>query len=439
MKGCVIISLVIANWEALDQNKRGKSMKYNCGNEGKDNNLFRNMEIYSMSLWDFFERKLCLKVTQSGISDFVEELQCFVKQVNTVLEEYLSWTQNDRKTSVIMAIESFLLSLQDLSGSIPQEELEVINALVPERLLFLYPTKKSPQIKCEPLIENEHEIKSDRHSSAEAVELLTCSNKCTKCKVIFSRKRHLQQHRCPQDWSRAQWVTLKINGKKKFVCAFKDCPTGLYAPEGLRQVWSKTSKVWMHFEACHATDKDRIHKCPERNCGESFASKTVLSEHKSRMHPQHLSCRYCGRAFTCAKNLKSHEFRHTGEKPFRCLQCDYACVNKSMLNSHTKTHSKEVKAKQIRSREYICDTCGQVFKTTIKLLEHYKVSHNKEISLPKSFLCGQCGKSIQTLSGFRRHLMNIHSLKHSCHLCTKSYSSISWLNIHKRDVHGVQI
>ena len=220
-----------------------------------------------MSLWDFFERKLRLKVTQSGISDFVEELQCFVKQVNTVLEEYLSWTQNDRKTSVIMAIESFLLSLQDLSGSIPQEELEVINALVPERLLLLYPTKKSPQIKCEPLIENEHEIKSDRHSSAEAVELLTCSNKCTKCKVIFSRKRHLQQHRCPQDWSRAQWVTLKINGKKKFVCAFKDCPTGLYAPEGLRQVWSKTSKVWMHFEACHATDKDRIHKCPERNCG----------------------------------------------------------------------------------------------------------------------------------------------------------------------------
>ena len=74
------------------------------------------MDIHSLSLWDFFERKLCSKVTESGISDFVEELQRFIQQVNTVLEEYLSWTQNDRKTSVILAIESFLLSLQDLSG-----------------------------------------------------------------------------------------------------------------------------------------------------------------------------------------------------------------------------------------------------------------------------------------------------------------------------------
>ena len=396
------------------------------------------MDIHSLSLWDFFERKLCSKVTESGISDFVEELQRFIQQVNTVLEEYLSWTQNDRKTSVILAIESFLLSLQDLSGSIPQEEIEVVNAIVPERLLFLYPTKKSPQLKCEPL-ENEHDEKKSDRNSSESIDMLTSSNKCSKCLVTFSRKRHLQQHRCHQDWSRAQWATLEINGQKKFVCAFKDCPTGLNAPKSLRQVWSKTSNVWMHFEACHATEKDRIHKCPERSCTESFASKTVLSEHKKRMHPQHLSCRYCLRAFTCAKNLKSHELRHTGEKPFKCLKCEYACVNKSMLNSHMKTHSNEAKAKQIRTREYICDTCGQVFKTTTKLLEHCNISHNKEIRLPKSFLCGQCGKSIQTLSGFRRHLMNIHSLKHNCPLCVKSYSSLQWLNIHKRDVHGVHI
>ena len=263
---------------------------------------------------------------------------------------------------------------------------------------------------------------------------------CSRCGVRFTRRRHLQQHRCPQDWSRAQWATLIINGKKKFVCAFKGCPTGLDAPEDLRQVWSKTSKVWLHFDTCHATEQDRIYFCDK--CQKSFSSKTVLSEHKSRVHPQqHLSCSYCGRAFGSAKNLKSHEFRHTGEKPFKCSQCEYVCVNKSMLNSHVKRHSSKATAIKSRSqtREHICDTCGKVFKTTVKLFEHYKISHKKDINLPKSFLCGQCGKSIQTLSGFRRHLVNVHGLKHSCDMCNKSYSSVLWLNIHKRDIHGIYI
>ena len=202
--------------------------------------------IQSMSLWDFFRArigaKLSLKMTESsGISEFVEELQYFVKQINTVLEEYLSWTNNDRKTSVILAIESLLLSLQDLADSIPQNnQVDVGNSLVPERLLFLFPTQK---IQCK------KEIKVEQEDCD--TDKMTCSN----CQVRFTRKRHLQQHRCPQDWSRAQWATLMINGKKKFACAFKGCPTGVDAPDDLRQVWSKTSKVWVHFDACHATEQ----------------------------------------------------------------------------------------------------------------------------------------------------------------------------------------
>ena len=28
-----------------------------------------------------------------------------------------------------------------------------------------------------------------------------------------------------------------------------------------------------------------------------------------------------------------------GTKPFRCTSCNYSCVNKSMLNSHMKSHT----------------------------------------------------------------------------------------------------
>jgi hypothetical protein len=29
----------------------------------------------------------------------------------------------------------------------------------------------------------------------------------------------------------------------------------------------------------------------------------------------------------------------TGTKPFKCTHCNYSCVNKSMLNSHMKSHT----------------------------------------------------------------------------------------------------
>ena len=29
----------------------------------------------------------------------------------------------------------------------------------------------------------------------------------------------------------------------------------------------------------------------------------------------------------------------SGTKPFRCTNCNYSCVNKSMLNSHMKSHT----------------------------------------------------------------------------------------------------
>ena len=35
----------------------------------------------------------------------------------------------------------------------------------------------------------------------------------------------------------------------------------------------------------------------------------------------------------------SNYFNFAGTKPFKCTHCNYSCVNKSMLNSHMKSHT----------------------------------------------------------------------------------------------------
>uniref|UniRef100_A0A8D9BWA2 RE1-silencing transcription factor n=1 Tax=Cacopsylla melanoneura TaxID=428564 RepID=A0A8D9BWA2_9HEMI len=34
--------------------------------------------------------------------------------------------------------------------------------------------------------------------------------------------------------------------------------------------------------------------------------------------------------------IKAHIFSHTGEKPFKCDFCDYACANKCSLSMHVR-------------------------------------------------------------------------------------------------------
>ena len=97
-----------------------------------------------------------------------------------------------------------------------------------------------------------------------------------------------------------------------------------------------------------------------------------LPMHKS---PKHLTgnrndqCEYCGKIFKNCSNLTVHRRSHTGEKPYKCNLCAYACAQSSKLTRHMKTHGQG--AKEV----FKCEVCGMPFSVYSTLEKHMKKSH----------------------------------------------------------------
>lgn len=77
----------------------------------------------------------------------------------------------------------------------------------------------------------------------------------------------------------------------------------------------------------------------------------------------YLSCfRYYDR-----HSLNIHERKHTGVKPWKCLECGKRFIDSRLLNSHLKTHSD--------IKPYACDMCDKSYVFVILMFEYSQVFH----------------------------------------------------------------
>uniref|UniRef100_A0A674F6H1 C2H2-type domain-containing protein n=1 Tax=Salmo trutta TaxID=8032 RepID=A0A674F6H1_SALTR len=85
------------------------------------------------------------------------------------------------------------------------------------------------------------------------------------------------------------------------------------------------------------------------------------------------TCAYCGKVFKNCSNLTVHRRSHTGERPYKCELCNYACAQSSKLTRHMKTHG------QMGKEVYRCDICQMPFSVYSTLEKHMKKWHGEHL------------------------------------------------------------
>ncbi len=85
------------------------------------------------------------------------------------------------------------------------------------------------------------------------------------------------------------------------------------------------------------------------------------------------TCEYCGKVFKNCSNLTVHRRSHTGERPYKCELCNYACAQSSKLTRHMKTHG------QLGKDVYRCDICQMPFSVYSTLEKHMKKWHGEHL------------------------------------------------------------
>nr|NP_001123325.1 zinc finger protein ZF(C2H2)-80 [Ciona intestinalis]FAA00113.1 TPA: zinc finger protein [Ciona intestinalis] len=87
------------------------------------------------------------------------------------------------------------------------------------------------------------------------------------------------------------------------------------------------------------------------------------------------TCQYCGKVFKNTSNLTVHRRMHTGERPYKCRLCDYACAQSSKLTRHMRTHG-------LNGRDvYRCEICGMPFSVYSTLEKHVKKQHGDSVRM----------------------------------------------------------
>ena len=122
------------------------------------------------------------------------------------------------------------------------------------------------------------------------------------------------------------------------------------------------------------------------------------------------TCEFCGKVFKNCSNLTVHRRSHTGEKPYKCQLCNYACAQSSKLTRHMKTHNR---CKGLLPPTLRCSFCASPFSVPSTLEKHMKRCCLNRSSLSSSASLSSVDAIIKRPSESLKAL-SLWNEKHTC-------------------------
>ncbi|XP_058146233.1 zinc finger protein 699-like [Dasypus novemcinctus] len=292
--------------------------------------------------------------------------------------------------------------------------------------------------------DNNGEYLSDKHVIAQLMKNDSCPSMLRKiCRFRGIKDPQNNQRRCGR---MPMFKRLHESDEGHHGKIFDQSPnlTGLTGRKSYE--CHESGKAFTNYSSLkhHMRSHSRSNACSWKEC-EEVCSSAYLSTHvKTVTGEKPYKCGDCEKGFRCRESLKRHVTTLPGRKPLECKECGKAFSCPLFFRRHMKSHRTQCEEcgkiftrsstltlhKKIHSgdKRYECTECGKAFIRACALAEHKKY-HTGE----KPYKCQECGKAF-----IRSSFLTVHIRSHrgekpfKCSECGKTYTACSSLTEHKR-------